>query len=324
MNVLILGTGNIASMMAKTILKLNHKEIVLYGVASRNKDKAEEFKNKYNVKHAFSSYQEAIACKEVDLVYIATPHIAHYQNAKECLLNHKATLCEKPFTINKKQLEELIVLAKENNTLLVEAFWTRFMPFVKILDDLLKQNIIGNIEHLKATFGFDLRRVQRLVDLKLGGGALLDLGVYSLNMALLILGEDFEISKAECKFYKTGVDAQDNIVLKYKNGAKAKLISGLNRFYFNNCIVYGEKGKIIIKNINNPTKIKVKLHHQLFAKNYPLPSNITGYEYELLSCLEALKNNKLECEEISHQTSLKIMDTLDKIRKSWNLKYPNE
>lgn len=324
MNVLILGTGSIAKGMALTINDLKDKNIVLYGVASRDKKRADEFKKNYHALHSFSSYQEALECKDVDLVYIATPHVSHYQNTKDCLLNNKAVLCEKPFTINSKQLKELIILSKEKNLLLVEAFWTRFMPFVNTVKEIINNNQIGKIKVIKSTFGYDLRDVERLTNLSLGGGALLDVGVYALNMAFMFLGEDFKIEKAKCKLYKTGVDAHDEITLSYKNKAKAKLITGMDRKYSNNTYIKGDKGKIIIKNTNNPNRIILKKKFQLKGKEIQIKPQVSGYEYELYACLKALENHQIECEQVSHQTSLKMMETLDELRRIWKIKYPCE
>lgn len=208
--------------------------------------------------------------------------------------------------------------------MLVEAFWTRFMPFVKTIKKIIANGEIGNVKSLKSTFGFDLRKVERLTNLSLGGGALLDVGVYPLNMAMMFLGEDFTIEKTKCKLYKTGVDAHDEIILSYKNGAKAKLITGMDRNYSNNTIIKGDKGKIIIKVTNNPNKIIVKKRFKITSKEYPIELQVSGYEYELYACLEALNKNQIECEQVTHQTSLKMMETLDELRRRWNIKYPGE
>ena len=171
-NIGIIGSGNIAGVMADTIKRM--KNVRLYAVASRSKVKADVFAEKYGCKKAYGSYEELASDSKVDLVYIATPHSEHYENAKLCLLNGKPVLCEKAFTANAAQAKELIRISQERRVLLAEAIWTRYMPMLATIREVLGSGIIGEPKTLTANLGYLIERVARLQEPALAGGALLD------------------------------------------------------------------------------------------------------------------------------------------------------
>ena len=181
----ILSTGNIAATMAGTVKQM--KEARVCAVASRNLEKAEKFAERFEIPKAYGSYEELAKDEELDVVYVATPMSEHYENVK-MLLNHgRNVLCEKSFALNKKQAEEMIHLAEEKGLLLTEAIWVRYMPMWKTLRQVLDCGMIGEPMTATANLCYLIDQVPRLMELKLGGGALLDVGVYVLNFASLVM-----------------------------------------------------------------------------------------------------------------------------------------
>ena len=187
MKIGILGAGRIAAILAETMNKMS--EVECYGVASRDLEKAKAFMKDHGFHHAFGSYEDMLADKEVELVYIATPHSHHYQHIKMCLDAGKHVLCEKSFTVNEKQAAEVFRIAKEKNLLLTEAIWTRYMPSRKMIDDLLAENVVGNVKKMTANLNYPLLEKERIVKPELAGGALLDVGIYPLNFAYMHFGD---------------------------------------------------------------------------------------------------------------------------------------
>lgn len=323
MNIGIVGCGSIAKIMANTINKLNNSEIVLYAVASRTYSKALDFKNQFSAKIAYGSYDELFKDENVDLVYIATPHSKHYENMLQALNNNKNILCEKPFAINYKQALDIITLAKNKNLFVCEAMWTRFMPSRQIIKDLIDSNIIGNITSLSANLGYAMQNIKRLCDPYLAGGALLDVGIYPLNFALMCFGNNYDKIVASCMKSELGVDLTDSITIYYKDKVchlHSTMLSQTDRSGY----LYADKGYIQIENINNPEAIRVyDLNHKLI-NSISIPSQITGYEYELISCLKALKLKQIETIEMPHKETLFVMKVIDEIKSLINLKYPIE
>lgn len=225
MKIGIIATGIMAQTFTDTLCRL--KEVELYAVASRNIVKAEEFKNKNHFEKAYGSYDELIEDKNVELVYIATPHIFHYEIMKKCLENKKAILCEKAFTINSLQAKEIKCLSKENNTFVAEALWPRYMPSRNIINDTINSGIIGNVKVLTANLSYVINMNKRITDINLGGGALLDVGVYGLNFALMHFGKNISNITTSCQFTDGGVDGQESITLHYQDGKMAVLTHGI-------------------------------------------------------------------------------------------------
>ena len=186
----ILGAGKIAGVMAATLREMDSVEC--YAVASRDYDKANAFVKQYGFAKAYGSYEEMVKDSEVELVYVATPHSHHYDHIKLCLEHGKHVLCEKAFTLNAKQAEEVFAMAREKGLLLTEAIWTRYIPMRKRLDDVLASGVIGKPYMLTANLAYVVGDKERIVKAELGGGALLDLGVYTLNFASMVFGDDIE------------------------------------------------------------------------------------------------------------------------------------
>ena len=211
MKVGILGAGRIAATMAKTLNGM--KEAQCYAVASRSLEKAEAFAQKNHVEKAYGSYEEMLSDENVDLVYIATPHSHHLEHGKLCISYGKPVLCEKSFTANAAQARELLDYAAEKKVFITEAIWTRYMPSRKMIDDIIASGELGEIKMISANLGYELTDKERMLRPELAGGALLDVGVYTLNFASMVLGDDIVKMTSECVKTDTGVDGQDAIIL---------------------------------------------------------------------------------------------------------------
>lgn len=318
----ILATGNIANSMAKAVQQL--EEVECYAAASRSYEKAKIFADKWGFEKAYGSYEELVQDPEVELVYVASPHSHHYVHAKLCLEHGKHVLLEKAFTVNVSQAEELIALAKERGLLLAEAFWPRYMPTRKMTDDLIAQGTIGEVQAVMADFGAPLSHIERLRNPELAGGALLDLGVYPINFALQIFKGQVKKISSDAVMSPLGVDHMNGITLTFEDDKTAVLHSNMLSCMPNRGVIYGDKGFIELYEINNPGEIRVFNEHKEQTASYPAPKQINGYEYEVLACVRAINAGRIECEEMPHSETLRLMKILDECRRQWGFKLPCE
>lgn len=318
----ILGPGHIAHSLAKAVSALAGVES--YAVGSRSLERAEAFAKEWNFKKAYGSYEELAADPEVDLIYIASPHSHHYEHAKLCLEHGKNILVEKAFTVNAAQAEELAALAKEKNVLMAEAIWTRYMPSRKMIDDLLEAGTIGKVTSLMANLGYELHNIERMQSPELAGGALLDLSVYPINFARMVMKKEVKDITTTAVMSPRGIDWMNSITLIFEDDTMAVLHSnmlvGINRMG----VICGDKGYIEVQNINNCEEIRVyDLDHKLIA-THNVPEQINGYEYEVLACMKAIEEGKIECEQMPHSESIWIMRLMDRVRKEWGMVFPFE
>lgn len=320
MNISILGAGKIATAMATTLQPL--KGVTCYAVASRNKNKAQVFADKYGFSKAYGSYTDMLDDPEVELVYIATPHSHHYEHIKMCLEHNKHVLCEKAFTANARQAEEVLRLAEEKGLLLTEALWTRYMPMRQKIVDVINSGVIGTPTSLACNLGYPLEHVDRITNPYLCGGALLDLGVYVLNFAAMVFGNDITAMTANCVKYKSGVDAQETIMLSYADGKMASLYVTFLAQTDRRGFINGTNGYVEIENINNFESIRVFNLERKVVAEYAAPTQVTGYEYEVQSAIRAIQNHEIECPEMTHYDTLLMMQLMDNIRSAWGIKYP--
>ncbi len=318
----IMATGWIAEKMALTVATL--PEVERYAVASRSLQKAQEFAQKYGFEKAYGSYEELAQDEQVELIYVATPHSHHYECARLCLENGKATLVEKAFCVNAKQAKVLIDLSEEKGVFLAEAFWTRYMPSRVMIKELLDKDVIGEVTSIVASFGLALEDRERLVKPELAGGALLDLGVYTMNFALMYAGSNVKEVAGAAVLSPEGVDWSNSVTLTFENGCLAQLHSNMRSVTKNEGTIYGKKGYIEVINTNNPEAITVYDKECRVIQKLEIPKQFNGYEYEILACMEALKQGKIECEQMPHSETLRMMELLDRARKQWGLLYPCE
>ena len=315
----ILGAGKIAIHMADT--EAGMKDVEAYAVAARSEERAQAFAREHGFTRAYGSYEEMLADPQVDLVYIATPHSHHYMHAKMCLEAGKNVLCEKSFTVNADQARKLFALAKEKNLLITEAIWTRYMPSRKMIDDLIASGVIGEVTAVTANLNYTISDVERIYKPELAGGALLDVGVYPINFASMILGDKLKDVQATAIF-RGGVDILETITMIFEGDRMATLQSGVREVSDRMGSIFGSKGYIQVQNINNPEKITVFDKDHKEVASYLPPAQITGYEYEVEACVKALEEGRLECPEMPHRETIRVMEIMDKIRKSWDYEIP--
>ncbi|GCB36445.1 oxidoreductase [Bacteroides faecalis] len=318
----IIGAGHIARKMAHTLA--NMEGVERYAIASRDIAKSENFAKEWGFSHAYGSYEELANDPVVDLIYIATPHAMHYEQARMCILKGKPVLCEKAFTANARQAEELLKLAQEKRVFIAEAIWTRYMPLSQKITELVQSEIIGKPFLLTANLGYVIRDKERLIKPELAGGALLDVGVYPLNFAAMIFGTEVKNTSTSCIKTESGVDAQDSITQFYSADRMAILSCSMYAQTDRLGIISGDKGCIIVENINNPQSVKVIDNNYRLIAEYQAPKQITGFEYEISAAIEAIENGWVESPYMPHAETIRIMKQMDALREEWEVKYPFE
>ncbi len=323
MKVGILSAGNIAGTMARTINGMDDS-VELYAVGARDLDRAQEFAKTWGCKKAYGSYEELVSDPEIDLIYVATPHSHHFEHTKLCIEHGKAALVEKAFTANAAQAKEVLEMAEKANVLVTEAIWTRYMPSRKLINDLIESGIIGEVTSLQANLGYSLAHVNRMVRPELAGGALLDLGVYPINFASMAFGDRVKSVHASCIKIESGVDAQDSIMMEFEDGRAAFIYATMLAISDREGVINGTKGYIEVQNINNPEEIRVFNSERELIKTVAIPEQVTGYEYEVLACQRALREGKIECEEMPHSETIRVMELMDGIREAFGVRFPFE
>lgn len=318
----ILGAGNIAGTMARTIREM--PQVTSWAVAARDLERAEKFAKEYGFEKAYGSYEELVSDPEVQLIYIATPHSHHYEHIKLCLEHGKNVLAEKAFTQNAAQAREVLALAEKKGLLLTEAIWTRYMPMRKTLNDVIASGVIGKPTSLYANLSYPISEKPRIKEPSLAGGALLDIGVYAVNFASMVFGDEIKEIRSSAVLNEKGVDFILSVDFIYQDGKMAVLHSNAQAASNREGAIYGEKGYILVKNINNCEGIWVyNKEHQLVA-SYATPKQITGYEYEVEACMEALKEGEIQCPQMPHEETIRIMEVMDEIRRQIGVIYPGE
>ena len=319
----ILGAGNIARKFVTGVNALEDHDVVAVG--SRQQATADKFADEYNIPHRHASYEALAADPEVDAIYVATPHPMHKENTLLCLSNGKHVLCEKPFTINAAETQELIAEARQRKLFLMEAMWTRFVPIVQEAFRLVKSGAIGQVRMISADFGFrtGFDPASRAFDPALGGGALLDVGIYPLSLASLFLGTPDRIAGL-AELGKTGVDEQSAFVLGYPQGQLAVLYTAVRTNTPQDAVIMGENGMI---RIHPPFWIPKKLTLTVAGKGaqeIEIPYVANGYNYEAAEVANCVRAGQLESAIMPLDESLSIMQTMDAIRAQWGMKYPME
>ena len=318
----ILGTGRMAHDFTKGLKELDDAELVAIG--SRSMDSARQFAREFNVPNIHEGYENVAKDEDVDVIYIATPHNSHKDNSVLCLENGKAVLCEKPFTINAKEAESVIELARSKNIFLMEAMWTRYVPAIVRLRELLENQVIGNVQLMVAGGAFipEFDPEFYLFDYQLGGGVLLDAGVYLISMASMVFGAP-RIILAMGQIGATGVDEHDAVLLEHGNGAIANLYVSLRGKSSPDLTLIGDKGKIYVPApIFCPSRLVVTVDGQDEVIELPFAAN--GYQFEAMEVGRCLREGKTESEAMPLDETLQIMRTMDEARAQFGLRYTNE
>lgn len=315
----IIGLGKIAHNFASD-LQLSDN-IILQGVASRNLDKAIAFAGKYHANKAYDSYDKLADDPEIDVIYIATPHVFHFENTMMCLQKGKSVLCEKPMGINSTEVKTMIAEAQSRNLFLMEAIWTRFMPSYEKMLTLLNEKVIGDIISVHADFGFHAKFdiEGRLFNKKLGGGSLLDIGIYPIFLSLLVLGMPSDI-KAMARMTETEVDSFCAMLFDYKDNSKAILESTFEANTPTEAFIHGTKGTI---------KLHRRFHHAnaiTLTKNgvetvFELPHTGIGYIHEIEEVNACILNDSKESSKLPLAFSQNLMKIIDMVKKEIGLQY---
>ncbi len=316
----IIGLGKIAHKFAHDLLL--SENAVLQGVASRNLEKAKIFGDQYHAISCFDSYEALVKDPDIDVVYVATPHPLHFENTMMCFQHGKHVLCEKPMGMNAEEVKTMIQEARTKKLFLMEGMWTRFIPATLKVLELLKGDAIGELQSIRADFGFigDGNPEGRLYNKKLGGGSLLDIGIYPIYLSLLTLGLPTDI-KAMARMTKTEVDSFCAMLFDYENSAKAILESSIEADTPIEANLYGSKGML---------KMHSRWHHSekisWFQKgalkdSYDLKLTGNGYFHEIEEVNNCLLNSKIESDKLPLQMSLDLITTLDRVREKIGLHY---
>ena len=319
----IIGLGNIADKFASD-LQLSDTGI-LRGVASRNISNARAFGEKYGTTNCYGSYQALAEDDDIDVIYIATPHTFHFENTLMCLKNSKAVLCEKPMGIDSTEVQLMIEEARSRNLFLMEALWTRFIPATEKLIELLDRKVIGELISINADFGFkgDDNPDSRIYNKKLGGGSLMDIGIYPIYLSLLTRGIPQEIT-AKARFTETAVDSYCSMEFQYDNGVLANLESTLEMNTPTEATFVGSEGNIRLHTrFFHSEKITISRNNES-DQVLDIKHKGNGYLHEIEEVNWCLLNQKTESSKLPLQTSLDLSLIMDKVKEKIGLEYENK
>lgn len=316
----ILGPGRIAHKFAQDLLTLPDAQ--LYAVASSDGQRATEFAQTYQIPHAFGSYEELLTLPDLDVVYVATPHVKHHEHVMMLLKGGIAVLGEKPFAMNGEQVQEMVETARSKKVFLMEALWSRFMPGIVQAHELAQSGAIGRVVSLKADFGFRAPFLpeMRLYNKALGGGSLLDIGIYPLFLSYLMLGMPAKL-KAEANIGTTGVDEQCGMVLTYAGGQLALLDSTILAATDCMGIIQGETGQIRIHSRFHETKGVTLVREGEADQLFSFDRSTHGYDYEARHVMDCLASGQTESPLWSLNDSLNLMTLLDTARAEAGIVY---
>ena len=318
----IIGLGKIANKFAAD---LQYSETAqLYGVASQDLNKAKKFSTKYNAQKYYGSYQALANAPEIDIIYVATPHVFHFENTMMCLKQNKAVLCEKPMGMNAKEVRLMIEEASTRNLFLMEGLWTRFIPATEKLIELLAQNVIGQVTSLQADFGFkgDSNPENRIFNKNLGGGSLLDIGIYPIYLGLLVLGIPTDIT-ATAQLTETGVDRFCAMEFHYDNGAKANLESTIVADTPTEAFLHGTTGTLKLhRQFHHTEKITHTHNDEVTILDIKYKGN--GYIHEIEKVNSCFLNRDIESSKLPLQMSLDLSVVMGTIKNKIGLKYDSQ
>ncbi len=316
----IIGPGRIAQKFAKALTLVPNA--TLHAVASRDKAKAAQFAAEYNAAIFYDNYEALAANEEIDAVYIATPHTYHHKHALLCLQHKKAVLCEKPMSVNHASTQEMVDAARQNNTFLMEAMWSRFLPIIEKTLQLVRDGEIGTLKYLRADFGFTapFDTGSRLYDLKLGGGSLLDVGVYPLFLALMIMGRPDKITSF-AHLAATGADTTTSALLYYENGMTANIYSSIVSQTPITAEITGTEGTITLERPwYKGSSIYIRKKDSI-TERFSVPYGDNGFEFQVMEVHDCLQKNQIESNLMPHHFSLLLSEVMEQINQAGNIIY---
>ncbi|MFE7124462.1 Gfo/Idh/MocA family protein [Streptomyces sp. NPDC057617] len=317
----VLATGGIAARFTAEVRELPDAEVV--AVASRSEASAKEFAGRFGIPRAYGEWAGLVNDPEVDVVYVATPHSAHRTAAGLALAAGKPVLCEKPFTLNAREAGELVNLAREHGLFLMEAMWTYCNPVIRRLTELVRDGAIGDIQTVQADFGFPgpTDPTHRLRDPALGGGALLDLGVYPVSFAQLLLGEPDRV-QAEALLSPEGIDLNTGILLGWNSGATALLTCSLTAPTPVTATISGTTGRIELPS-GFFAADRFTLHRENAApEEFTTDTPLYGLQHEATEVMRCLRTGETESPLVPLDGTLAVMRTLDAVRDRIGVRFP--
>ena len=315
MNVGIIGAGHIAEKAAATLAAMDDMQCLAIG--SRSLEKAAGFASRFGIPRAYGSYAELLSDGDVELVYIATPHSCHFEVAREAILAGKPCLVEKSFMMNATEAAAILALAREMGIFVAEAMWTRYMPVRQMALDVLASGVIGEPRLVSATLGYNVSEKERVVRPELGGGALLDLGVYLLNFVRMYCAAPVQQINTTCIKAPSGVDASEQISLVLADGTLASLLASAWYQGNNQGVIAGTTGYLVFDDLINPTCLRICRKRHVVEQEIPVPKQITGFEYQFSACRDAIAAGKLEAPQMPHSEILYVMHLMDRLRAEW-------
>jgi predicted dehydrogenase len=319
----ILGTGWIANDFAAALTTM--PDAVVQAVGSRTRERAEAFAGKFGIPNRHGSYEALVGDESIDIVHIATPHPFHREHALLALRHGKAVLCEKPFTLNAAEAKTVIDCARDRGLFLMEALWGRFVPGQTKVRELLARNAIGRVQSLTASFASkkEFDSLNRYFNPALGGGALLDVGVYPLNLASMVFGAPSEVHGV-AHIGQTGVDEYMAAVLQYSGGGIATVNASIVNRSPREALIMGSEGYIKIHStLSNPPAVTLGRHdekEEVFDTRY----EGWGFVYEAAEAMRCLRAGLTESPVMPLDETWQIMRTMDTLRGQWGLMYPGE
>ena len=315
----IIGAGHIAEKAARTLAQMGEADCIAIG--SRSLEKAEAFAEKFGIPRAYGSYDELLKDHDVDLVYVALPHSCHFEATRRAIEAGKHCLVEKAFMMDGRQAREILALGRERGVLVAEAIWTRYLPIVQTARKLIASGIIGRPMTITSSLGYNVSAKERVRRPELGGGALLDLGVYCLTFVRMFGGAAISRVSSHCTTLPTGVDASESITLELENGLLASIDVTAVAQGNNISTIAGETGYLVFNDTIHPTRISVMRKDHVLEKDIEVPLEITGFEYEFRACREAIMNGWPETPQMPHDEIILVMDLMDKLRRDWGVKF---
>jgi len=318
----ILATGNIAKNFAKTISSMNDPNESVVAVGSRDSERAESFASEFGIERAYGAYEDLAADTDVEAVYIATPNNLHYENTLLYLQNGKHVLCEKPFTTCAKDAEKLYAFAEEKRLFLMEGVWIRFLPLYDELKKVLRSGELGSIRHMNVQYGFianGARRERKFLS-KLGGGALLDIGIYNLTFLHMLTGQSPESFTSIVHMSEYGTDEYSALQLVYPDGVTAHSLQTIGMQIDRKAAILCSKGAVYLDDFQHAERLLVK-PNEGEERIIELPFEYNGFEYEIREVSRCIAEGKTYSYRFTPEESLAVLKTMDEIRESWNMRF---
>ena len=326
MKIGFIGCGGIANNKHMPALAKLSAKCEMVAFCDIIREKAEKAAQEYGTPDAavYTDYRDLVARDDIEVIHVLTPNSSHAELSIAALEAGKHVLCEKAFMLNAREAEEVFALARERGLFVAEAIWTRYQPARRILNEIIGSGEIGAPKFLTAHLGYPILHKERVRKAELGGGALLDIGVYCLNFAVMNFGHDISEVTTSCVKNEEGVDISETIILKYSDGRMASLTTTVLSANYRQGVILCDNGSISTENINNPLSFDIYSRDQKFVRKVEAPRQESGFEYEVQECIDSIRAGLLEPPSMPHEETLFMMRLMDNLRKQWGVRFPGE